>query len=286
MREGQLFSPKPEDIPDIIPELEAFDVPGERSEHVAEFFTIKDHPEKVVRKQSVDQGFLEDMEWPEVAEHLRLAQQLFAELREKYHIDVPPISFLREDQPPTDDSSGRIFYVVSDRIDGQRLDEPSEDFIFPVAKQQILALFNHLTDYFQDKFVSGGDYLNDIGKIEQYFYGSRRLSANEVASGREPDAAHVVLVDVGPTTVEQLAAGQSDHFYLDALLDFYASYRTMGQVIGQAAMATSVAPKFYKLLTSVQSTMSDAVEQERYHVEIGKAVMFLERDLDRFGIGN
>jgi hypothetical protein len=143
-------------------------------------FEIKNNPDKIVRMESfedLESRYNGQVDPVVVAE---LGQELYGELRDKYHINVPVEFVAGKDSENKD-----VIYAIVDKVDGKDLDKIE---VTPELTEKVEKLYEKIAQYYLDKFPleqEDGLYLADINNASQYVYGKKK--GDEVA--------HIYLVD-------------------------------------------------------------------------------------------
>ena len=143
-------------------------------------FEIKDNPDKIVRMESFED--LEDRYKGQVDPIVvaELGQELYAELKDKYGINVP-VEFVAG----KDFESKDVIYAIVDKVEGKDLDKIE---VTPELTEKVEKLYEKIAQYYLDKFTQEQDdglYLADINNASQYVYGKKK-------GGELPD---IYLVD-------------------------------------------------------------------------------------------
>lgn len=142
----------------LTPKLVNSEVPG--------FHAYENDPSKVVRIQTFNQlkEIYGENTKPEAI--VKLGQDLFTELNEKYNIPAPvKLDIVKNEK------GENIVHIITDKIEGASLDkvEPTPEVIMSVEK-----LYTSIAKYYNHKLHTGGAHLADINAGTQYIYGKKK----------------------------------------------------------------------------------------------------------------
>lgn len=156
----------------------------------SKIYALEGHPEIIARHEDL-------LAYPDGAKRpedlLRRAKQLFTEIAELYHIAVPQLSYVSDENHLGSQAPAEDFYIITDRIRGitgrelLQVEQWNHD-----TAHQILELYEKLVHYFASKAEQAEWFLTDIYPLRQYILGRRQADERET----------LFLVDLEPHIAE------------------------------------------------------------------------------------
>lgn len=123
-------------------------------------FESPELPGKIIRVEHLDELREKHNNKLTAEELVRIAEKLFSELNNRYHITVPVAFHL---------DSNSVYEVVDKVVEmGEVKDEKKE-----ALTKKVASLYKSISQYFFDKLQEGGPYLWDVCGSSQYIYGKR-----------------------------------------------------------------------------------------------------------------
>jgi hypothetical protein len=142
----------------LTPKLVNSEVPG--------FHAYENDPSKVVRTQTFDQikEIYGENANPEAI--VKLGQDLFTELNEKYSIPAPvKLEIVKNEK------GENVVHIITDKIEGVSLDNIDDT---PEIVMSVEKLYTSIAKYYNHKLHTGGAHLADISAGTQYIYGKKK----------------------------------------------------------------------------------------------------------------
>ena len=123
-------------------------------------FESPELPGKIIRVERLDELKEKHNNKLPVEELVRIAEKLYSELNNRYHIAVPVAFHL---------DSNSVYEVVDKVVETGEVKEEEKKALITKAA----SLYKSISQYFFDKLQEGGPYLWDVCGSSQYIYGKR-----------------------------------------------------------------------------------------------------------------